>query len=66
MKASAVVEHTRNDFCFLAGGSAMRQLRTHAELLAKVDVSVLITGESGTGKEWTARFMHRCSDRSAY
>jgi len=44
----------------------MRQLRTHAELLAKVDVSVLITGESGTGKEWIARFMHRYSHRSAY
>jgi two-component system, NtrC family, response regulator AtoC len=61
-----VVEHARNDFCFIAQGTAMRRLRAHAELLAKVDVPVLILGESGSGKEWTARLIHHSSSRSGY
>lgn len=41
-----------------------RQLREEMELLAPLDLPVLIRGESGTGKELLARHIHRGSDRS--
>lgn len=50
---------------YVAGCPVMRQLRTQAELLAKVEVPVLILGESGSGKELTARLIHHLSSRSA-
>ena len=42
----------------------MRKLRAQAELLAQVNVPVLITGESGTGKDLIARLIHKLSDRA--
>jgi DNA-binding NtrC family response regulator len=39
----------------------MRKLRTQAELLAQVNVPVLIIGESGAGKEVAARLIHKLS-----
>jgi DNA-binding NtrC family response regulator len=44
----------------------MRKLRAQAELLAQVDVPVLIVGESGSGKEATARLIHKLSVRSGF
>jgi len=41
-----------------------RQLREEMELLATLELPVLIRGESGTGKELLARHIHRGSDRS--
>jgi transcriptional regulator with AAA-type ATPase domain len=41
-----------------------RQLREEMELLAPLDLPVLIRGEPGTGKELLARHIHRGSDRS--
>ena len=41
-----------------------RQLREEMELLAPLDLPVLIRGESGTGKELLARHIHRGSDRA--
>jgi two-component system response regulator AtoC len=49
---------------FLAASSAMRKVRIQAELLANIDVPVLILGESGTGKEVTAHLIHQLSSHS--
>jgi DNA-binding NtrC family response regulator len=42
----------------------MKKLRAQAELLAQVNVPVLIVGEQGSGKETTARLIHELSVRS--
>ena len=44
--------------------SAMRQVFSHINKIAPVDMTVLITGESGTGKELVARALHEHSRRS--
>jgi len=50
----------------VASGPIMRKLRAQAELLAQVDVPLLIVGESGSGKESTARLIHKLSVRSGF
>jgi two-component system, NtrC family, response regulator AtoC len=42
----------------------MQKVRLQAELLANIDVPVLILGESGTGKEVAAHLIHKLSARS--
>jgi len=54
------------DLFFVAASPIMRKLRAQVELLAQVDVPVLIVGESGSGKEATARLIHRLSVRSGF
>ncbi len=49
---------------FVAASPVMRKVRVQAELLANIDVPVLIAGESGTGKEVTAQLIHKLSPRS--
>ena len=44
----------------------MGKIRTNIELLAKVDVPVLIRGESGSGRETVARLIHQLSKRAKY
>ena len=44
--------------------SVMQKLIDQAGLIAKRDVSVLITGASGTGKEVLAKSIHKASNRS--
>jgi transcriptional regulator with PAS, ATPase and Fis domain len=44
----------------------MRKLRAQAELLAQVNVPVLIVGESGSGKGAIARLIHELSVRSNF
>jgi two-component system, NtrC family, response regulator AtoC len=49
---------------FVTASAAMRKFRMQADLLAKVNVPVLILGESGSGKETAARLIHKLSIRS--
>jgi two-component system response regulator AtoC len=51
---------------FQAASPTMQEVRVQAELLANLDVPVLILGESGTGKEFTARLIHKLSSRSQH
>src|ERR1700722_6126064 len=58
------IEEFNNGEFFLAASPAMRKVRLQAELLANLDVPVLIPGESGTGKEAVAHLIHKLSSRS--
>ncbi len=50
----------------MAGKSAaMQRAFETIRMVAKTDLTVLITGESGTGKDLAARAVHALSDRSA-
>ena len=51
---------------FLAGSPVTRKLRAQAELLAQVDVPLLILGEGGSGKESVARLIHKMSARAKF
>jgi two-component system response regulator AtoC len=59
-----IVEHLGEEVFFVAASPAMRKVRVQAELLANINVPVLILGESGTGKEVTAHLIHKLSSRS--
>jgi DNA-binding NtrC family response regulator len=55
----------REPFQRLVGNSdVMKRLYETIEMVAKTDLTVLITGESGTGKELVARAVHNLSPRS--
>jgi two-component system, NtrC family, response regulator AtoC len=58
-------EEVGENISFVAASPAMRKVRAQAELLAKLDVPILILGESGSGKEVLGRFIHKLSGRSA-
>jgi two-component system response regulator AtoC len=58
------VEELTGDLFFVAASTLMRKLRAQAELLADIDVPVLMVGESGTGKEVAARLIHKLSSRA--
>lgn len=64
--ASEKVLQISEGIFFVASSPVMRKLRAQAELLAQVDVPVLIVGESGSGKEATARLIHKLSVRSGF
>jgi two-component system, NtrC family, response regulator AtoC len=57
-------EELENGEFFLAASPAMREVHRQAQLLAVLDVPVLILGESGTGKEAVAHLIHKLSSRS--
>jgi two-component system, NtrC family, response regulator AtoC len=59
-----IIEHLGEEVFFVAASPAMRKVRIQAELLANINVPVLILGESGTGKEVTAHLIHKLSSRS--
>ncbi len=63
--AQSIEEFDNGEF-FVAASPAMRKLRLQAELLADLDVPVLILGESGTGKEAVAQLIHKFSSRSQH
>ena len=55
----------RVSFQELVGNSeVMNRLYETIQMVAKTDLTVLITGESGTGKELAARAVHNMSNRS--
>jgi DNA-binding NtrC family response regulator len=55
----------RNAFQELVGNSkVMNRLYETIQMVAKSDLTVLITGESGTGKELAARAVHNLSNRN--
>jgi DNA-binding NtrC family response regulator len=58
------IERVSDNLSFVAASPAMKKLRAQAELLAQVNVPVLIVGEQGSGKETTARLIHELSVRS--
>ena len=51
---------------FVAASPATAKVYAEAELVAMVDLPVLILGESGTGKEVLARRIHSLSPRAAH
>ena len=55
------VEALDNGLFFLAVSPAMKTLRSQLQLIARVDVPVLMLGESGVGKEVIARLIHKLS-----
>jgi len=57
-------ERISDNLWFVAASPAMKKVRAQAELLAQVNVPVLIVGEQGSGKETTARLVHELSVRS--
>jgi DNA-binding NtrC family response regulator len=68
MESSFTPEHViqvREDRYFITAGPLTRKLRSQAELLAQVDVPLLIVGESGSGKETAARLIHKLSVRAS-
>ncbi len=58
------LEDLGDDVFFVAASGAMRKIRSHAKLVANVDIPILILGESGTGKEVVARLIHKYSPRA--
>jgi two-component system response regulator AtoC len=63
-RSDDTIEQFDEDEFFVAASAAMHKVRIQAELLANIDVPVLILGESGTGKEVTAHLIHKLSSRS--
>lgn len=57
-------EELDSESVFVAASEAMRKVRAQVNLLADVDVPVLLLGESGTGKGVVASLIHRLSSRS--
>jgi two-component system response regulator AtoC len=64
IRTKETVEEVGGDHCFVSASPLMQTVRVQAELLANIDVPVLILGESGTGKEVTAHLIHKLSARS--
>jgi DNA-binding NtrC family response regulator len=64
VKTTEMVDDLDDDLFFLAASPAMKQIRSQAVLIAKVDVPVLLLGESGVGKEILARLIHKLSVRA--
>lgn len=50
---------------FVAVSDSMRRIRAQVDILAGVDVPILLLGESGTGKGVVARLIHVLSSRSS-
>jgi two-component system, NtrC family, response regulator AtoC len=65
-RPAQIIEEFENGEFFLAASPAMRKVRRQAELLADLDVPVVVLGESGTGKEAVAHLIHTLSSRSQH
>jgi len=62
--ASEGIERINDNLSFVAASPVMKKVRAQAELLAHVNVPVLILGEKGSGKTTTAQLIHKLSVRS--
>lgn len=60
----ARVENLAGGSCFLMAGPPLKEIRARAEIVAGVNVPVLVLGETGTGKDVVARLIHDLSSRS--
>ena len=60
-----IEEELGENLSFVAASRVMRKVHAQAELLAKLDVPILIVGESGSGKGVVGRLIHKLSNRSA-
>src|SRR5487761_578771 len=58
------VEGLGDDAFFVAAGPLLKEVRARAELVAGVNVPVLVLGETGTGKDVIVRLIHKLSPRS--
>jgi DNA-binding NtrC family response regulator len=58
------IERINDNLSFVTASPAMKKLRAQAELLAQVNVPVLILGEKGSGKTTTAHLIHELSVRA--
>jgi DNA-binding NtrC family response regulator len=61
--AKRVVQKERETF-FVGESPRMKEFIETIKLVARADITVLITGETGTGKELAARMIHSLSSRS--
>ena len=61
---SEEIEKLNNSMAFVAESPAMKKVLAQAELLAQVNVPVLIVGEKGSGRRTTAHLIHHLSARS--
>lgn len=64
--AAEEVEQIGDERVFIAASPVMRRVRAQADLLAQLDVPVMIVGEPGSGKETVARLIHKLSVRSGF
>ncbi|MGH9328150.1 MAG: sigma 54-interacting transcriptional regulator [Terriglobia bacterium] len=58
------VEKLSGDSSLVIASPLLREVRAQAELVAGVNVPVLVLGETGTGKDMIARLIHKLSPRS--
>jgi two-component system response regulator AtoC len=65
-KITADTEESGVNLFFVSDSPAIRKLRMQAELLAKVNVPVLILGESGSGQHIASKLIHRLSARAEH
>lgn len=61
---AASTEKIAGDRSFVIAGPLLKEIRSRAELVAGVDVPILLLGETGTGKDVIARVIHNLSSRS--
>ena len=59
-----LIEDLGGGMVFVTATGELHKLRAQAELIAQVDIPVLMLGESGTGKEVFARIIHQSSPRA--
>lgn len=59
-----LIEELANDSAIVIASAALREVRARAELVASVNVPILLVGETGTGKDVVARLIHKLSPRS--
>ena len=64
-RGEEVIEDVGGGHFFTCASPLMQKVRLQAELLADIDMPVLILGESGTGKEVAAHLIHKLSARSS-